>query len=365
MDVLIYGAGQNCKSLIEAAKLSADIRVKGIFDTYIKGERFGFEILDICKFKDYGLPNDLPVIISLGALKDAVGIARKIQRNGFINVYWYLNKTKIFSDNFLEANCIKLPNLSKDAFLPSLEVHVADFCNLNCAGCVHFSPLFEKIFPDKDKRLDDLNIISSLVDHVGVLSLLGGEPLLNPDCIHYVNEARKCFPKSEIQLVTNGLLLLKVKEDLFHALHENNITLIISEYEPTHKLINAIIKKLDEWSIDYTIRAYEKKQKFNRPLSIRKGSQHELYCICDGCVGVCDGKVARCPVVLYIRKFNERFKQNLPEYGVWQLSDFRNGDELLRRMEEKIPLCDYCIRNEMDWHMCTREASITDFAVLD
>jgi hypothetical protein len=92
-----------------------------------------------------------------------------------------------------------------DAF----DVHLTDHCNLNCAGCNHFSPLCrEGRFADLGVFARDMGRMSALfADRSPIVHLLGGEPMLHPDVEKFLPIARAAFPKSVIQIVTNGLLL--------------------------------------------------------------------------------------------------------------------------------------------------------------
>ena len=198
-----------------------------------------------------------------------------------------------------------------------------------------------------------------------VLSLLGGEPLLNPELFRYMKEARRIFPCAEIQLITNGLLLPKMEDYFFAGVRDSHITIVISEYKPTSKILNLITERLTRENIEYTVRGLENKSVFNRSLSIRRDSIHEKFCLSDGCTAVSDGKIARCPTLLYIHQFNRFFKKSLPAAGIYRISDFHDGDELRKRMEERVPLCDYCIRDEMPWHICGSDIKLEDFASLE
>ena len=42
------------------------------------------------------------------------------------------------------------------------------------------------------------------------------EPLLNPEIEKYIIQTRQCFPKSEIQIITNGLLLLQLSDRMMN-----------------------------------------------------------------------------------------------------------------------------------------------------
>lgn len=363
MDIYIYGAGRRCGMLIERLKEYKDIHIGGLADSFSSGKRYGLELFDIFSTDEVKL--NIPVVISVGNIQETVRIKKRLQEFGFTNIYWFWGKTKSFIGDFFKGECINLSDYKDGVILPSLELHVSDYCNLNCAGCVHYSPLFDRVNPEFKTRIMDLKTISGLIDHVIMLSLLGGEPLVNPELIRYIEEARRIFQGAGIQLITNGLLIPQIDDECFVALRENNISVVISEYEPTHNIIKRIREKLDGARVDYSIRPYDNKQKFNRPLSIAKQTSHDLLCICDGCIGVCDGKIARCPALLYIDKFNEIFHQNLPNKGIYLISEFNDGVSLINKMGERVPLCDYCIRDEMVWHRCNKPPKITDFAAMD
>ena len=62
-----------------------------------------------------------------------------------------------------------------------LEHHIVDHCNLNCGGCSHFSPLADPWFEDFDTfKKDFLQLYDITHGNVGVIRLMGGEPLLHP-----------------------------------------------------------------------------------------------------------------------------------------------------------------------------------------
>ena len=98
-----------------------------------------------------------------------------------------------------------------------LEHHLVDHCNCNCAGCSHFSPLADPWFENLEDFKRDFKKLSEMTE-VQLIRLMGGEPLLHPQVGDFLKITRELFPKSQIQLVTNGLLLKKRK--LENALSE-------------------------------------------------------------------------------------------------------------------------------------------------
>jgi len=68
------------------------------------------------------------------------------------------------------------------------EVHVTDHCNLNCAGCFHFSNISPVSFLDIKQFQNDCEQLSKLTGgKCDRIHLMGGEPLLNPS----LNENQK------------------------------------------------------------------------------------------------------------------------------------------------------------------------------
>jgi hypothetical protein len=102
---------------------------------------------------------------------------------------------------------------------------------LKCQFCDHFAPLAEEEFADikvfkKDfARLSEL--LNTKVDRIG---LMGGEALLHPRLNDFLYVARKYFPKTKLQLITNGILLLKQTEDFWKACRNNGIIIVNTKY---------------------------------------------------------------------------------------------------------------------------------------
>ena len=112
--------------------------------------------------------------------------------------------------------------------IPYFETHITEACNLKCRGCSHFSVFAKpkhkdlKEFEREFKRLAE-------IEEIGIIRLMGGEPLLNPDFMEYVRIARHYFPYSKIALVTNGILGHKLKP-YEKELKSLRISVTISEY---------------------------------------------------------------------------------------------------------------------------------------
>lgn len=115
--------------------------------------------------------------------------------------------------------------------IPYLEHHIVDHCNLNCAGCSHFSPIADPWFEDIEDFKRDFGKLSEITEQqVGIIRLMGGEPLLHPNLELFLVECRRLFPYSRIELVTNGLLIPKLREKLTQWCNNYYIVICISDY---------------------------------------------------------------------------------------------------------------------------------------
>jgi len=219
--------------------------------------------------------------------------------------------------------------------------------------------------PDFDSRMSDVKELKRLFTHIAVFYILGGEPLLNQQLEEYICGIKGLLPETSIVLVTNGLLLTSISENILQCIRDNKIVISISEYEPTHRIMDKIKARLCEFGIMYQIRAYDSKQKFNKPLSLKEDTIYKHKCISNGCVNIYEGKIAKCPTLMYIDYFNETFHTNLPNEGIVDLSAARHGRDLLEKLKQDVPLCRHCIEYAMPWSRCGKKINVHDFAVED
>lgn len=355
----VYGAGK-IGSKIKNKMAEYNVTLDGFIDSYKKGEYEGKTIVDLSV-----LDKDSFVIISVLNTNSILEIYHVLKNAGIKNIYWYYDayqKSARKSRNFFEEQCLDLSNWG-ELIMPHIELHISDKCNLNCKGCSHFSPLYNDINAVFEKKMDDIKALKLLFDNIFRIDILGGEPLLNPELKRYVVALREELPETFIQIYTNGLLIPKLEEDVLKAISDNNIGISISEYRPTHNMIDTIKRKLEEFNIRYHIAEYDDKQIFNTPISTSSNSKYPRLCISDGCITISDGKISRCPTLMYIEKFNEYFNQNLPTEGIHMISEYTDGHKLLEDMKKWIPLCNHCIKCDMEWSVCGLEKRIEDFAV--
>jgi organic radical activating enzyme len=88
----------------------------------------------------------------------------------------------------------------------AVEYPITEHCNLSCAHCDHASPMFDTRFADVEDFRRDVNAAARAV-HADEFLVIGGEPLLHPRLLDFIEIARESNISRGVTLVTNGTLL--------------------------------------------------------------------------------------------------------------------------------------------------------------
>lgn len=238
------------------------------------------------------------------------------------------------------------------------EVSLAEHCNLNCAGCDHFSPLAEPEFADYEEMARDFERLSSLFHgHAKEIRLLGGEPLLHPDLIKFFGMARRNFPDAVIIIVTNGLKLLDQPEEFWLACKENDIAI-----RPTKYPIPLDFKEMEKRAADYGVKygyygnsgIVTKTVNFYR-LDV-EGRQdirrNFLFCLrANNCISLRHGKLYTCSVAPTARHLGRYFGKDLEACPEDSIDIYRaiSAREILEFLTKPIPFCRHCMVDDVRW----------------
>lgn len=359
-NVYVYGAGTAGREFLERSRklLSERIVIKGFIDKSKKEEVCGCPIVNIDALNESDR-----IIIAIRDCKMAINIYRDLCARGFKNIWW-LKDEDIVPNKKMEDQLFDVRLWSMGAVY-QVEMHIVDTCNLNCRGCAHFSPIFKTDLPMIDQRLSDVKKLNKKIPYISRFYILGGEPFLNPEIGEYAVRIGEILTNSEIWIVTNGIMIPQIDSSIMKRINQSRAKVSISRYEPTDKMIDRIEHRLEEYGIPYEVRPSVKKNGFNIPLSLKKNSSYEKLCISNGCITIWNGFISRCPSLMYINTFNTYFEQSLPSDGIISLDSSISGWSLIDKLNERVPLCDYCVKNPTDWSQCKRNPVIEDFAVFD
>ncbi len=246
--------------------------------------------------------------------------------------------------------------MKNNSYFPHvLEVHLVDHCNLNCKGCSHFSPLVKgEVFADIEVFKRDLRKFRQIFQDVYELRLMGGEPLLHPEINVFCEFARQTFPKANIGIFTNGILLLKMSDDFWEMCAEKNISIKITTY-PIDLDFRAIREKGNEHNV--RIKIPKQVDTFFQLINIKGDSNpDQSFKTCRAMYitpFLGNGKLYSCAFAPHVHIFNEYFGQEIhvSENDYIDILGDVNSAKVLEFLKHPIPMCRWCTtrRTSIKW----------------
>ena len=226
---------------------------------------------------------------------------------------------------------------------------VTDYCNLKCKRCGNFSNLATECnYLDISKFEEDLVQLRKRFKAVSRIELMGGEPLLNSKLELYVVLTRKYFPETRIVIVTNGLLIMKMKKSLIDTIVSNQVYLRISQYPPTRKQIRVIVDFLKEKGIHYELT--EPITQFEKPLTLKEQDGEKAFAERSNgdcqCHTIEDGKMG-CPLLVKFYDNHKYFgiqieEEEMRKSSIDLMDDDIDGWDILKFFRQPSALCKFC-----------------------
>ncbi len=237
--------------------------------------------------------------------------------------------------------------------VPYVAVGIVDHCNLKCKGCTSFSCIADDYIVPAVKVCADIEQLGKIFENKRIdrFGIMGGEPLLHPDLTQITECVRHNFPEAEVQIVTNGILLLQQDNYFWDVCSRNRITIVCTKY-PIHLDFEKIEKKAAEEHVDfqyYGNTGEVTKTLFKRKLDL-KGMVDPVYAFAtcweaNACSFLMEGKWFECPFICFAeRVFNQKFNQHIKieeeDYlDIYQIEDYH---EILEYMAKPKDACRYC-----------------------
>ena len=104
--------------------------------------------------------------------------------------------------------------------LPQVEFYVTNVCNYNCEGCNRFNNYYFKGHKYWDEHCTEYEEWGRKVD-IDTITIIGGEPTLNPDLINWVSGISRIWPNATLKIATNGSRLDLIWNDLYTVLKQH------------------------------------------------------------------------------------------------------------------------------------------------
>lgn len=382
MKIAIYGAGNYGQYIYSEILNNEHTKISVAFwvDNHAEAQRmYGLPVYaEKHFFMEEKFKEIDAVIIGIEDAKLAQKIAVSLLMKGYDKIYLacletelsfaYQAKVPILDKKGNFSSCVKFYKDIKPK-LGFMEVLVTNYCNLNCRSCSHFSNIVtEKTLLSVDEFETYLVELRKKVREIATFQLLGGEPLLHPELDRFVSLTRKYFPGTHIDVVTNGLLILKIPQKLIDAMVLSNATFFISQYHPTREKITDIVRFLEEKQINYTISPLL--THFESVLTYKEKTAEKAFAkrYKDGCIchSIAKGRIYVCPTIERLYAVQDFFNIHIEEDELKNssldlMSDDVDGWDMLKYFSAPVSICRFCCPECKDSLWETGQPKIEDW----
>lgn len=230
----------------------------------------------------------------------------------------------------------------------AFEYDIISTCNLNCEGCTHYAPIGDNEDVLSIEKADiELKLLSNIIsDHCNTINIMGGEPLLNPNIIEILSLTRKYFPKTEIQIVTNGILLADMEPDFWQACNELSVGIALTVY-PIKIRLDKITSCANEYKVPYSL--YRNGKYFYHFLLDEFGKQdiNDSYIKCNlkNFPLYHDGKLYPCTIAGCVYKLNNYYNVNfeVSENDCLCIDAETTLEDVYEFLGKPVSFCKYCM----------------------
>lgn len=230
----------------------------------------------------------------------------------------------------------------------NIDYHIVENCNLNCVGCLHFSPIAEKEYIPIEKLEKELKIlVEKLGSQLKSIKLLGGEPLLHPEIKRAMKVTRETLGNDvDVLLLTNGILLTQMDEEFWNICRKCNIIIGVSEYPI--KVNYDMLKELSmQHFVEFITFAYRdefwKWKILDKKLPLLRKWSNFFWCpLANSCHTYRNERVYTCCVAAHIHHFEKKFYPTGGGYDKETNSISINSRRIGRFLSRPIPMCRYC-----------------------
>ena len=230
---------------------------------------------------------------------------------------------------------------------PVVEFYITNVCNLTCRGCNRFNNLNFKGHQYWDDHAEAYEAWAKRLD-LPRITILGGEPTLNPDLELWCANLRRLWPEAVIMVQSNGTYLRPEHFDLWF---KYRVGFGISLHNP--ETADAIKSKwhLNGQPMAGFIEAYTFHQssviKQDTGYTLHRSNINEAFNACDMKHDhtMYQGRLYKCPAMSNLPDFDSQFGLNLDERQRDLLYNYR-------------PLTHDCVEEELQNFLYTKDTPI-------
>ncbi len=352
-DIWVFGIGAAGKW----ASDNVNSNVKGFIDSGSAKQHLKYNNLDVFSHEEASnkIKEEDLILITVLDIQDVIPVVkRKFPNNKWMALGELLNNQEPINnltedtDEFVKytLNAVEICHknyLSKNTkFLHSVDIVISERCSLNCKDCSNLMQYYEKAKNiDYNMIVEDFEKLSSKLDHIFEVRLIGGEPFMNKDIYKIIDYFLDNKKISNIVVYTNATIPLKA--ELMKKYSTPKLVFSITDYGSLSKNTQKVIDVLKENDVPYRSMP---PNNWTDSAIIRdqKRTEESMIDIFDRCCGknlftIMYGKLYRCPFVSNAERLHA-----IPYNDKNGISLDASLDEIINYTSniKYIPACNYC-----------------------
>lgn len=274
--------------------------------------------------------------------------------------------------------------MSSRIFIERLEFYITNVCNLTCDGCNRYNNYNFKGWQSWDEYEPLLERWAEKIE-IRHPVILGGEPLLNPDIVKWINGLRRLWPEHYgVQVQSNGTRIDRVRglydalgpqegnwigisihreedrEEIFSRIRNFLTHPIVETADPSHP-VGSVWQFIDVNKV--SVHCWMSHQFVNNNIIERSDGSFTLYqsdpdMAHENCTfrkfknyHWIRGKIYKCGPVALMPEFDQQFKFDISDEDRILLNSYHaldadevdeRGHEFFRDIDNVIPQCKFC-----------------------
>lgn len=183
-------------------------------------------------------------------------------------------------------------------FLRSVDIIITERCSLKCRDCSNLTQYYKNPKNcDIKELMKSIDAFCSIMDEINEFRVLGGEPFMNKDFDLVIKRLIDEPKVKKIIVYTNGTIV--PPDEKIECLKNKKILLMITDYGPLSRNLDALTKKLSSNNIVFYVRKAQgwtdcsKIKRYYRNIE----QQKEIFkkCCAKSTINISDGKLYKCP----------------------------------------------------------------------
>ena len=339
-DIYFYPCGNNLNAILKMLRM-CDITLPNMYfldknkKTTLENGTFDIQSVNDFRWNE----NTVVVLTSRKYEKELREELKKIGYDGNIEEL-FLDRDIDSSRNIRQSDC---------EYMNTLDFVLTTRCTLRCEKCANLMQYYEHpIDVEFDVNINGIKRILAVVDRIGELHVIGGEPFIYKRLKDVLVEILKYENIDQIKIITNATVCPPPDDTIWSIMSNQRISVRISDYGDLSKKKYEIIKHCSEHFICCEI---DENKIFYNPgnMQNRGRTEKELNKVFEECGTICrslfNGELHYCPrsahgVDLgYVKKREEDYIDILSDLSDEEL---RNKITELSYKHNYIEACNYC-----------------------